>query len=308
MTGTTSAALLLTNRIVDAGVQPLSAGAFWQLQRAVPDLDSLLGQSAGDVAETAGVPPDDARRIVALLGAETAFAFERERLRDEGVVLLSALDPSFPPRLRETLGDACPSFLLVAGPVEFAALDSLAVVGSRDAAPSSLAVASLAAEAAVGHGRAVVSGLARGIDQAAMTAMPGARLVGVPSEGIRTVARNPEVRARVHAGELCLVSPYAPSARFSTGNAMGRNKIVYALAGITLVVCSDQGRGGTWEGAREALRRGYGVVAVWRGEGEGPGNAALVRQGGHPVHDVADLFEPGLGARVQPATQGSLFG
>ena len=48
--------------------------------------------------------------------------------------------------------------------------------------------------------------------------------------------------------------------------------------------------GGTWAGADEALRRKYGHVAVWMGEGRGPGNELLVKQGATPISELEELF------------------
>ena len=56
-------------------------------------------------------------------------------------------------------------------------------------------------------------------------------------------------------GRLALISPYDPAAGFNVGHAMGRNKLIYALADAALVVSSDHGKGGTWEGAVEQLER-----------------------------------------------------
>ncbi len=181
------------------------------------------------------------------------------------------------------------------------------MVGSRDASDEALSVAASAANVAASAGRAVVSGLARGIDQAAMAAAldAGAPVVGFPAEGLRVVGRNAEVRKRVHAGELCMASPYGPAMRFTAGGAMGRNKLIYAHADITLVVCSDLGSGGTWEGAREAMRRNFGRVAVWMGDGAGPGNAKLVEAGGTALVDLQDLLV--LEAAAIPPKQASLF-
>ena len=67
----------------------------------------------------------------------------------------------------------------------------------------------------------------------------------------------------------------------------GRNKLIYGLAQVTLVVASDLDSGGTWAGATEALRRGFGAVAVWTGEGAGAGNAALVERGAMAVDDLS---------------------
>ena len=304
------AALLLTNRIVDVGAQPLTAGELWSLCRAVDDLSLLAGMAAADIATTTAISLRDGERCAALLAAGTAFAFERERLAQEGVVLLSALDAAFPRQLRHWLHDACPSFLLLAGPLEFLGLRTIGVVGSRDAPADALAVAATTASVAAAHDMAVVSGLARGVDQAAVTAAldAGVPVVGVPAEGVRVAARSPEIRRRAHAGELCIASPYAPSARFTAGNALGRNKLIYAYAEATLVVCAEAGSGGTWAGASEAIRRRFGRVAVWTGTGAGPGNAALVELGGIAVDDLAELLDiEGPEPERGPLTQGSLF-
>lgn len=310
VTDTSLAALLLTNRIVDIGEKPLSAGEFWSLCRAVDDPALLVGMSAEAIAEKVSIPLVEAARYAALLAAGTAFAAERERLAEEGVRLLSALDDKFPERLRERLRDVCPSFLLVAGPLEFLDLRAIGVVGSRDASAEALDVAAAASTVAAENKMAVVSGLARGIDQAAMVAAldRGVPVVGIPTEGIRVAARSPEIRRRAHSDELCVASPYGPGTRFTAGNAMGRNKIIYALADVTLVVCSDSGSGGTWEGARESMRRGFGSVAVWTGEGAGLGNAKLVELGGVALSDVGEVLKiDAVESTLVPPMQPSLF-
>jgi DNA processing protein len=304
---TSLAALLLTNRIVDVAVKPFSSSEFWSLCRSVEDPSRLAGLSASEVSDASTLSLEQAERVARLLGAGTAFSFERERLAEEGILLVSALDDAFPSGLRERLGDSCPASLLIAGPIAFLNVSAVGVVGSRDAPPEAVSVAEAAARVAADAGRAVVSGLARGIDQAATAAAldAGAPVVGFPTEGLRVVGRNAEIRTRVHAGELCMASPYGPSTRLSAANAMGRNKLTYGHAEITLVVYSDVGSGGSWEGAREAMHRGFGRVAVWMGRGAGPGNARLVESGGTAITDLHELLtlEP---AAVQPK-QSSLF-
>jgi predicted Rossmann fold nucleotide-binding protein DprA/Smf involved in DNA uptake len=92
-------------------------------------------------------------------------------------------------------------------------------------------------------------------------------------------------------GRACLFTPYRPDAGFTRGNAMGRNKIVYGLSRVTLVVASAEGEGGTWSGAQEALKKGYGRVAVWMGAGSGPGNDALVKAGGVPIDEPEAILD-----------------
>src|SRR5258708_24895620 len=116
-----------------------------------------------------------------------------------------------------------------------------------------MAVGRLAARA----GRMIVSGGAKGIDQAAMRGglEGGGEVGGVLADSLETTAMNREHRNLLIDGRLVLVSPYDPNAGFNVGNAMQRNKLIYALADAALVVSSDLERGGTWTGAVEQLAR-----------------------------------------------------
>jgi predicted Rossmann fold nucleotide-binding protein DprA/Smf involved in DNA uptake len=116
-------------------------------------------------------------------------------------------------------------------------------------------------------------------------------VVGVLSQGLDRALRLRENRAAVLEGRALLCSPYSPSAGFSVGNAMARNKIVYAQSSAAFVVATDEGSGGTWAGATEALSKGYAPVAVWMGDDAGPGNAALVKQGATPVEAMDELAD-----------------
>ncbi len=156
---------------------------------------------------------------------------------------------------------------------------------------------------------AVLSGLARGVDQVAMAGALDVEgvVIGVPAEGITKASRDSEIRRRVHQGELCIASPYAPGAPFQAGNAMGRNKIIYALSHVTFVVSSDEGSGGTWAGAKEALDRHYAPVAVWAGAGAKDGNHALIHRGARAITDLTQLFEIDMAMDVPPPLQETLF-
>jgi predicted Rossmann fold nucleotide-binding protein DprA/Smf involved in DNA uptake len=292
------AALLLTNRLVKTAAKPMTAREFWSVVDRVEDLSILLNLDVGDLVEKLSFDADDAARIRALLDAATALAFERERLEEGGISLVSVFDENFPSVLRERLGTACPPFLLLAGTTSWLASPGLGVVGSRDASESSLDAARRAAEMAADRGWAVISGLARGVDQVAMVAAldAGGVVVGVPAEGIHKASRNAAIRRRVHGGDLSMASPFAPDTPFQSGNAMGRNKIIYALSTVTFVASSDRGSGGTWAGAKEAIDKHYAPVAVWAGNGSRDGNDELARRGATPVARVSDLFD------VDPST------
>src|SRR4051794_13201956 len=305
---TVRAALLLTNRLVALDAAPLTAREFWALNDRI-DPGDLFHRDAREVAEMTGSPSDEATRLVTLLSASTALGFEQDRLAEAGIELLSAVDDRFPACLRERLRSACPTFLLVAGPIDWLSRPGLGIVGSRDASDEALLVARKSAEHAVAEGWPVVSGLARGVDQVALSGAldAGGVVVGVPAEGILKASRSAKIRRHVHDGNLCIASPYGPNAPFTAGNAMGRNKIIYGLSRVTFVVASDEGSGGTWAGAKEALDRQFAPVAVWAAEGTKDGNRALVQRGATSVNQLEQLFTIRSNARPADPVQPSLF-
>ena len=172
------------------------------------------------------------------------------------------------------------------------------------------------ARRAVGLGYSLVSGAARGVDQLAMSAAfdVGGNVIGILADSLARTLRKPDVRRAIHSGTTVLCTPYSPDAPFNAGNAMGRNKLIYAQSTVTIVVASDTDRGGTWSGAMEALKHGIGRVGVWRGAGEGPGNEALEARGATPLRSVDELEEllaspepPAPVSRVGGPAQESLF-
>ncbi len=287
------AALLLTDRLVDGEADPLSTGEFWSLIDAVDDPERLLGMDAQATSTALRGTKFDAERIRYLLDRATALAFELERRERTGLHVLSPYDDGYPARLRDRLGSAAPTVLYAVGALELMGADGIGIVGSRDVHPAGAEVARAAAAAAVERGLSVVSGGAKGVDQVAMAAAfrSGGTVVGVLADSLERRLKDPDTRRAVSDGGACLVTQYKPDAGFSVASAMGRNKVIYALSRATLVIASDLERGGTWEGATEALRRGYGQVAVWLGDGAGPGNQLLVDRGAHGIDHIETMFE-----------------
>lgn len=276
----------LLSRLVPASVRPLSSREYWTLTRIAP-IDELEGLSAEEIGMRFGVKRDFAERVRALLGRGRALALAVEELEHKGYWILTAADECYPARLRDRLGDAAPAMLYGVGDVGLVGVDGVGVVGSRDIGPETAEVAAQVARFAAARGVPVVSGGACGVDRKAMNAAfeVGGAVVGVLADSLQRTVGEPSVRRAVASGQLCLVTPYSPSAPFSAGNAMGRNKIIYALACGTVVVRSDLDTGGTWSGASEAIAKQYGPVWSWLGAGAGPGNEALVRRGAKALKD-----------------------
>lgn len=299
------ASLLLVSRSVPSDERPLGAREFWSIIERVEDPARLLGSDVAALELLIG--PKFASRVAVLLDRATALALELERLEHAGIATISPFDDLYPARWRSRLEAAAPALLHTVGPANLLDRGGVAIVGSRDVSPEAAEVAKAAAAAAASAGRVVISGGARGTDQLAMNAAIGSEgeVVGILADALAKTANDPEVRRLIGDERLCLATPYAPTAPFSAGNAMGRNKLIYASADVTLVVASDLDKGGTWSGATEALNHRYGRVAVWMGEGVGPGNAALVERGAVGVTDVCSLDDLTSDEFSAPTTQQS---
>lgn len=282
----------LVSRAVASDVPPLAAKEFWPLWRS-GDVGELLGQSADSIATSRGLAGDVAERVARLLNRSSAITLATEQLEHTGFWTLAPSDDAYPARVMERLGDSAPPLFFGVGETAHLALDGLGVVGSRDIPPEAAEVAGDVARFAAKKDLPLVSGGARGIDQQSMNAAfeAGGNVVGVLADSLTKSVTQPSTRRAIGGGQISLMTPYAPSAGFSVGNAMGRNKIIYALSKAVVVVRSDEGSGGTWAGAVEALRNKTSNVISWTGPGTGPGNAELVAQGARDLPNIDSLPE-----------------
>ena len=297
------ATILLASRLCGMGVRPLRASEYWRLLDQLGDDTGtwpgpagaepglILGQSEEQLVSDYGLNEALAERIAALMNRATAMAFELDRLEQTGIRTLTVFDEHYPQRWPARLGAKAPPLIHAAGALELLDTPGLGVVGSRDVAEAGGEVAKDVARLAARRGLPLVSGGARGVDQLAMDAAfeAGGAVVGILAEPLSRKLKQPDVRKAVYEGSTVICTPYSPDAPFSAGNAMGRNKLIYSQAALTVVIASDDGSGGTWSGATEALKHGYGTVAVWRGDGEGPGNEPLQHRGAVPVSSLGDI-------------------
>jgi predicted Rossmann fold nucleotide-binding protein DprA/Smf involved in DNA uptake len=242
----------------------------------------LVDLTADELDRSLGVGSEEATRYARLLARGGQLAFELDRLRSRGIWVVTIADDAYPRRLAERLEVDAPPVLFGSGDASRLDGGGIAIVGSREADAAAVAFTERLAGAAARGGTPVVSGGARGIDVSAMRAAAGAGgfVVGVLSEGVERRLREGDTRVAVASGQAVLVSPYHPGAAFSAGGAMGRNKLIYALSDVAVVVSSAAGSGGTWTGAIEAIEAGWVPVLVRDGPMVPNGNRALIVRGG----------------------------
>lgn len=242
---------------------------------------ALQGRAADEIARELAITPEEAERIASLLDRSGRLALELENLFARGMWVVTRADKSYPAKLRDTLKHQTPTVLFGAGEIQLLRRAGVAVIGSRNIDDAGAAFAREVGRKTVAAGLSVISGGARGTDRIAMDgAMEvGGTAFGALADSLEATVRKSDVRQLLLDGHLVLLTPYAPTAGFSVGAAMGRNKVIYGLADFAVVVSSDFQTGGTWAGAVEALKAGWCPVFARDGEGVPKGNRELLKLG-----------------------------
>ncbi len=239
-----------------------------------------------------GVPGAIARTIASGCVFEDA-ASQHERMRRDGVELLTIRDEAYPELLRQIFDP--PIVLFARGRLDLLSGVSIAIVGSRHATTYGKAVAEKLAGDLAARGATIVSGMARGIDTAAhMGALAaGGGTIAVFGCGVDVVypRENRDLAARL-ARQGLIVSEFPLGAPAYPQNFPIRNRIVSGLSAGVLVVEGTQYSGSSIT-ARLALEQDREVFAV-------PGNITaqqsfgpnlLIKQGAQLVQSAADILD-----------------
>ncbi len=315
----TQAVLLLTShftKLAQETAKPLTPTEWGRFAAWLKEQELSPAQLlSGDVAVILSTWHDikiPLSRLEALLGRGYALALAMEKWQRAGIWVLTRSDAAYPKSLKQRLRTDAPPFLFGVGNPQLLNNSGVAVVGSRHVNEESLQYAdALGAKAALA-GVNVVSGGAKGIDEAAMLGALSVEgtVIGVLADSLLKAATAQKWRNGLVNNNLVLASPFYPEAGFNTGNAMARNKYVYCLSDAAVVVHSGK-NGGTWNGAIESLKKGW--VPVWvrpTGDTEA-GNEEIVKRGGQWCEgvighlDISSLFAhfQNAGSKVNASLQ-----
>lgn len=265
---------------------PLTLGEYntlagWLRDNRMTPKDLLTSDSKQKLATTT-INKLDCERIIALLERGLMLSLALEKWTSQGLWILGRSDINYPKRLKEKLQHLAPAILYGIGNQELLSQGGLAIVGSRDVDEIALKYTKNVADTCANQGLPVISGGARGVDQASMLATleAGGTTLGILADSLAKAAVDSKYRRGIREGQLTLISPYDPHAGFNTGNAMARNKYIYALSDYALVISSAFGSGGTWAGATEALQKIKNFPVFIRIEENVPqGNHELINKG-----------------------------
>lgn len=254
----------------------------WLIGKKMRPADLLQKENLAEASIGSGI---DKQRMEALLGRGVQLGFAVEEWQRNGIWIISRSDKDYPVRLKKHLKDKAPPLLFGVGDRALLKGGGLAIVGSRNVDREGEDFTRRVAELCAGNQMPVVSGGARGVDQISMaTALEsGGATIGILAENLLKKSLERNARHAIADGRLLLVSPYHPKARFTVGTAMGRNKLIYAMADFALVVSAEHQKGGTWAGAQEELKRELSLpVFVRIGNNAPKGNGKLLEMGAIP--------------------------
>ncbi|MGO4717007.1 DNA-processing protein DprA [Bradyrhizobium sp. 2TAF24] len=256
----------------------------------------MLLRHCGSAAAALTALPEFARRGGAVRHGQICSAADAEQeiaeARRLGVRMIASCEASYPSRLVQI--DDPPPLLGVHGTAEALQQPMLAIVGSRNASAAGQKLAQMLAHDLGDAGFVVVSGLARGIDQAAHRAAIASGTIAVLAGGLDRIypPEHADLYAAIVRSSGAAVSelPLGHTAR--AHDFPRRNRLISGLS-LGVVVVEAAERSGSLITARFAGEQGREVFAV-PGSPLDPrcaGTNALIKQGAVFITSAADVIE-----------------
>lgn len=196
---------------------------------------------------------------------------------------ISLRDSGFPTRLYDVLGYSAPPILSYQGNLDLLSCPSVGFCGARNASERGLRAAQEIAEMLSEERIVIVSGNARGVDEAAHGAAlsSNGRTIFVLPEGINKGRIRAKHRSLVNERNSLILSEFFPSDVWLAKRAMQRNRTIAALSDVLIVVEAGE-TGGTLNAGLVALEKGVPLFVL--GYSDPPtsaaGNKILIEKGG----------------------------
>ena len=216
------------------------------------------------------------------------------RAQELGCQIITPEDAAYPARLRDIY--AMPAVLYVKG--DISQIDRelvISVVGTRSCSEYGRRSAETLGSQLAGHGAALISGLAAGIDTAAILGAlhAGGKAYAVIGCGIDITypAHNKKLMEWM-CTHTAVITEYPPATPPYTGNFPQRNRRISGLGLGTVVVEAGAGSGALIT-AGHALEQGKAVFGVTARMDDlrSSGVFELIRAGAKPVFGVQDILE-----------------
>ncbi len=230
------------------------------------------------------------KRPLRIYSVEAAEA-DMERAHEFGAAFVAAGETGYPPLLYHING--APPLLCVMGDLTLADMESVAIVGARNASAGGRKFARQLAAELSEEGYLITSGLARGIDTAAHEAVPDGRTAAVIAGGIDNVypPENAGLQELISRNGL-LITEMLPGAVPRAEHFPRRNRIISGMSRAIIVVEAAM-RSGSLITARLAGEQGREVFAVPGSplDPRAEGTNKLIREGATLLTKATDVVQ-----------------
>ena len=232
-------------------------------------------------------------RVSALLERKSGLAIALDKWIKVGIWIINRGDLAYPKNLKKRLKEHTPPILFGIGDIQLLNKKYIGIVGSRKTSEKELEDTKIIGKSISESDYGVVSGGAKGVDESGMLGAleAGGYSLGFVADSLLIKSTSSVFRKHIINKQLCLVSPFNPEARFNVGNAMSRNKLIYTQSDATIVIKSET-KGGTWEGAKENLKKQW--VPTWVLDCNEKGNMEIIKMGAIKLSLETELKIPEL--------------
>lgn len=202
------------------------------------------------------------KRLLSLLDRKMALAIKIEEWTRSNIWIINRGDQEYPRLLKKNLKDKVPPILFGIGSKSLLNGNYIGIVGSRKINSLDVDATKILVKQIVEQNYGIISGAAKGVDEHSMmhALSSGGYVIGMVADSLIKKSTSKLYRDNILNDKLVLVSPFNPEAGFNVGNAMGRNKLIYANSRSTIIIKSET-KGGTWEGAKENIKNNW--VQLW---------------------------------------------
>jgi DNA processing protein len=228
------------------------------------------------------------QKVKSLMKRAAVVSLEINSLHEKGIFILTRADSEYPSKYKTKLGRLCPPVLFCAGNIDLLKKPGVVIVGSRNLTPKREEFTKKIAEKCVNDNLIIISGGAKGADSISenVAMQNNGSYISIISDNLIKKIQQKEVRESIMKGKALIISPFSPTAHFSVANAMQRNKYVYSLGEVAIVISSTDNKGGSWAGAVENNRKKYTPMRVYTRDDEVDGNDSLaVKFGINSIND-----------------------
>ncbi len=268
-------------------------------QRPMAELFEL---SALEWSSTFGLNDEDANRALAAREKLPQQAKIISQGQTQGLEPLIRTDPRYPKRFIQTLPPAQqPLILWAKGNLQLLNEANVAMLGNEAPDETTNQFLDELMSALVGEDIGLVSGYGRGLDRATFETMlqttDGRAVVVLPmgiSAFIKTTNR---LEQAAQAGQIVMMSPFAPNTPYQDRLAQARNLLIDHLALSLLILHPNDD---AQSRAKSALNRGLPVFVSLN---DNSNNRALIEQGALLLTDAGEVVEMVQQALIDGALQ-----